>query len=345
MRGMLLVVIYEDAGEPQRLIFVNEEFDNLYGDASYCTTPEEATAWAPITGPAIDTSKVVNATLITVAPGASPNEGELIFNGQTWANVWNFAGATEIGIDERDVKPHLQSTDNEAGFQSSADWMEASNAFLVVEYKMPDLVITEKSEALEDGTFTVTYTVANVGDGDAGASDTTIYIDGTAVMEDHVPALAAAGESYTNTVGPFDCPCGTTITVTVCADNDDVVEECNEENNCMENELECLVEAGVRIEPETLNLNSKGKFTAFITLPEPYDVADVDVSTVECEGAPAIEGKIIHGKDTLRVKFNREDLRDDLPTGDNVTMTVTGALTDETLFEGSDTIRVIAKGK
>jgi hypothetical protein len=66
MRGMLLVVVYEDAGEPQRLIFVNEEFDNLYGKASYCTTPDEATAWAPITGPAIDTSKVVNARLITV---------------------------------------------------------------------------------------------------------------------------------------------------------------------------------------------------------------------------------------------------------------------------------------
>ena len=137
MRGMLLVVVYEDAGEPQRLIFVNEEFDNLYGDASYCTTPEEATAWAPITGPEIDTSKVVNARLITVAPGASPNEGELIFNEQTWTNVWNFAGSSQIGIDERDVKPDLYESDNKAGFQSSSDWMEASNAFLVVEYEIP----------------------------------------------------------------------------------------------------------------------------------------------------------------------------------------------------------------
>lgn len=146
MRGMLLVVVYEDANEPQRLIFVNEEFDNLYGKASYCTTPEEATAWAPITGPAIDTSKVVNATLITVAPGASPNEGELIFNGHMWYDVWNFAGSTEIGVDERDVKTYLDSTENEVGFQSSEDWMEASNAFLVVEYgeeEGPDLVIED----------------------------------------------------------------------------------------------------------------------------------------------------------------------------------------------------------
>ena len=102
------------------------------------------------------------------------------------------------------------------------------------------------------------------------------------------------------------------------------------------------IPADVRIEPETLNLNSSGKFTAFITLPEGCDVADINISTVECEGAPAIEGSIIHGKDTLRVKFNREDLREDLPTGDAVELTVTGELTDGTPFKGSDTICVIA---
>ncbi|MEA3325037.1 MAG: DUF3344 domain-containing protein, partial [Euryarchaeota archaeon] len=133
MRGMLLVAIYENASEPQRLIYVNEEFDLLYGGSSKCTTPEEATAWAPITG-SIDTSIVADATLITVAPGAGPNEGELIFNGQVWNDVWNFTGATQIGIDERDVTDNLTETDNLVGFQSSEDWMEASNVFLVVEY-------------------------------------------------------------------------------------------------------------------------------------------------------------------------------------------------------------------
>jgi nitrous oxidase accessory protein NosD len=102
----------------------------------------------------------------------------------------------------------------------------------------PDLNVTEKFETLLDGTFTVNYTVANVGGGDAGASNTTIYVDGIPVKKDAVPALAA-GANYTNTVGPFDCPCGTTVNVTVCADNDDVVDESDETNNCMENELEC----------------------------------------------------------------------------------------------------------
>jgi FKBP-type peptidyl-prolyl cis-trans isomerase len=44
-------------------------------------------------------------------------------------------------------------------------------------------------------------------------------------------------------------------------------------------------------------------------------------------------------------KFDREDLREDLPTGDEVEMKVTGKLFDGRAFEGSDIIRVIDKGK
>ncbi|MGB7531423.1 MAG: hypothetical protein WA977_00385 [Halobacteriota archaeon] len=100
--------------------------------------------------------------------------------------------------------------------------------------------------------------------------------------------------------------------------------------------------AEVRIEPETLNLKSKGVFTAFITLPESYDIADINVSTVECEGASVVNSSIIPGIDTLRVKFDREDLRKDLPAGDAVTMRVTGEMQTGKIFEGRDTIRVIA---
>jgi hypothetical protein len=82
MRGMLLVVVYADDSEPERTIIMNEEFDLLYGGASKCTTPAEATAYAPF-GP-IDTTEIEKATLITVAPGAGPNEGDLSFNGHMW---------------------------------------------------------------------------------------------------------------------------------------------------------------------------------------------------------------------------------------------------------------------
>ena len=132
MRGMLLVVVYGDNSEPQRTIIINEGFDLLYGGSSKCTTPEEATAYAPFAGTIGDIDNK-SARLITVAPGAGPTEGELIFNGNVWNNVWNFEGATQIGINDRDVTQYLLAENNEAAFQSNGDWMEASNAILVVE--------------------------------------------------------------------------------------------------------------------------------------------------------------------------------------------------------------------
>lgn len=116
-----------------------------------------------------------------------------------------------------------------------------------------------------------------------------------------------------------------------------------------------IIPATVRIEPETLNLARKGVFTAFIQLPEGYNVSDINISSVECKCASAIKGVIVHGGegghhgkgyigDTLKVKFNRQDLREDLPTGDEVEMIVTGRLFDGTPFEGNDVIRVIDQG-
>ena len=101
------------------------------------------------------------------------------------------------------------------------------------------------------------------------------------------------------------------------------------------------ISANVTIKPETLNLASKGVFTAFIQLSEGYDVADINVSTVECEGAQAI--REVGDSDMFIAKFNRQDLID-VPTVDEVELTVTGELYDGTPFEGSDTIRVIKKG-
>lgn len=99
----------------------------------------------------------------------------------------------------------------------------------------------------------------------------------------------------------------------------------------------------IRIKPETLNLASKGKFTASIRLPEGYDVDEINLSTVMCEGAPAIKGKVKKIGNVLEVKFNRQDLVNVSP-GNAVWLTVTGMLMDGTTFEGSDIIRVINKG-
>ena len=53
-----------------------------------------------------------------------------------------------------------------------------------------------------------------------------------------------------------------------------------------------VIEAEVSIKPETINLESKGKFKASIKLPSASDVSDIVTNTVVCEGAPAISGKV-----------------------------------------------------
>jgi hypothetical protein len=104
-----------------------------------------------------------------------------------------------------------------------------------------------------------------------------------------------------------------------------------------------VIPANVSIKPETLNLASQGVFTAFIQLPEGYNVADIDVSTVQCGGAKAIRGQVAEDN-TFIAKFNRQDDLIGIEPGTEVTLTVTGKLVDGAVLSGSDTIRVIDKG-
>ena len=76
-----------------------------------------------------------------------------------------------------------------------------------------------------DGIFDVTYTVANIGNGNAGNSTT--RVNGA---NDTVPALSA-GENYSGTAGPFLLS-GYETTIEICADCYDSISESNEGNNC-----------------------------------------------------------------------------------------------------------------
>ncbi|MCK4458491.1 MAG: right-handed parallel beta-helix repeat-containing protein, partial [Methanosarcinales archaeon] len=137
----------------------------------------------------------------------------------------------------------------------------------------PDLAITAKSETLTGSTFKVTYTVKNTGGGDAGASTTGIYVDGTQIATDLVGALTA-GASHTSTVtiDPFNCPCGTTVTVKVCADRDGAVDESDETNNCLENAFSCPSCAPPE-EPD-LTITAKSETLTDSTLEVTYTVAN-----------------------------------------------------------------------
>lgn len=98
--------------------------------------------------------------------------------------------------------------------------------------------------------------------------------------------------------------------------------------------------AKVNIKPETINLKAKGAFTAFLSLPDPYGVEEIDLNTVVCESAPAVKGTV--SNEILIVKFDREDLKI-AEAGGAAIFKVTGKLKDGTPFDGSDSVKLIQK--
>lgn len=111
------------------------------------------------------------------------------------------------------------------------------------------------------------------------------------------------------------------------------------------------VEALVTINPETLNLSSKGKYvTCYIELPE-GQANIIDISTVKLNDTIVAEAKPATNYDTdqdettgMMVKFDRKlviDLILESGLTDLAQLTVTGTLNDGIAFMGSDTIRII----
>ena len=99
------------------------------------------------------------------------------------------------------------------------------------------------------------------------------------------------------------------------------------------------------IKPDVINLETSGVFGSIIVFPQEYNVADIDVSSVRCEGAPALKRILRHSSKTLILLYNIGDLRDDLPGGFSVEFTVKGQLHNGSLFKGSDTVAVIGASK
>jgi len=102
--------------------------------------------------------------------------------------------------------------------------------------------------------------------------------------------------------------------------------------------------ATVDIKPDTLNLNTKGKWiTGYIELEEGSDVADIDVSTIKLNGEVNAESRPNgigdydeDGIPDLMVKFDRTSVQEiPLEVGDEVEIVITGEL-DGTSFDKSN---------
>jgi len=106
--------------------------------------------------------------------------------------------------------------------------------------------------------------------------------------------------------------------------------------------------ATVDVTPDTINLNMQGRWiTAFISLPEGYNVSDIDRSSILLEGQFSPEWSNIEGNN-LMAKFDTAlvipylwDRLTHMGSKASIELTVTGELTNGTPFTGSDTVTIM----
>jgi parallel beta-helix repeat protein len=128
--------------------------------------------------------------------------------------------------------------DTDLPYNSYGDIQNGGDWHPLVE-RAPDLVISDTW--VYTGNCTICYNVTNIGNEVAPAChNTTLYVDGVEVAQDHVPVDLEHGESY---VGCFDDYTWTytlpSDNITVCADNNDTLNESDETNNCLANIWTC----------------------------------------------------------------------------------------------------------
>ena len=120
------------------------------------------------------------------------------------------------------------------------------------------------------------------------------------------------------------------------------------DNDLTSDEFALQTEVVIDFDPDTLNLQSKGKFvTVYIELPDDFDVSEIEISSLRLnELVPALPKPIeigdydSDGTNDLMVKFDLQELIEVLEPGEQI-IDLTGRLWDGRPIAGFDFIRVI----
>ena len=154
--------------------------------------------------------------------------------------------AVEEGI-PKVVKPPIQSNVSFIRHTAGDSWTDLADygwnaclrARVTREVKKPDLQVTATWTCWHDN-CTICYNVINIGNGTSAAGhNTTLFVDGFEVAQGRVNSALKPNGSYTGcfnytwTYTPPD------DNITVCADNNNIVAESNETNNCFTNMWKC----------------------------------------------------------------------------------------------------------
>lgn len=177
---------------------------------------------------------------------ASPDS---LMGGESSTLAWDVSDADTVAIDQgigdvalsgtTVVSPEEDTTYTLTAENSGGSVM-ASTLVIVMEAPMeedaPDLVVT----AITRDDTLIKYTIKNQGTADAGPSNSRLFVDGSEVATDGVAALAA-GASRTETFSySYSCS-GTSDTLLVQVDKDDLVDESNEANNSYSTSWTCML--------------------------------------------------------------------------------------------------------
>ena len=215
-------------------------------------------------------SPEVSSAVVVSAPGEEPVEEELpeeppveppvinsfsatpdsILAGESSELGWDVSGADVVSIDQgvgevdetgtSSVTPDVDTlytlTASNAGGTVSASAIVVVSEAAPEEEDAPDLVVTAITR---DGS-TVKYTIKNQGTADAGPSNSRLFVDGTEVATDAVSALGAGASRTESFSYSYECS-GTSDTLLVQIDKDDLVDESNESNNSFSTTWTCFL--------------------------------------------------------------------------------------------------------